>query len=184
MPRHISITPEKEQEILAALTRDSHASRVARTLGDVSYATVWRVANGKNADGKTIDLEAGRAAKGYKRPGGTCRKNRSEPVDSRPGGARAAWRFGGDAMRSENRGAGPTGLAYCVRRSPDGCVVVELHPGDREQILASGLAIADAEDPCIRKIDELRGAVLPLSEDPAPDRSTRRRKVRQLAFKL
>jgi len=67
MPRHIPITPEKGQEILAALTRDSHAARVARTLGDVSYATVWRAANGKNADGKTIDLEAGRAAKGYKR---------------------------------------------------------------------------------------------------------------------
>jgi transcriptional regulator with XRE-family HTH domain len=41
MPR---ITPQKEQDILAALGKDAHASRVARTLGDVSYATVWRVA--------------------------------------------------------------------------------------------------------------------------------------------
>ena len=87
-------------------------------------------------------------------------------------------------MRLANRGAEPTGLAYFVRRPPDGCAVVELHPGDREQILASGLAIADAEDLCIRKIDEVRGAVLRRSEDPAPDRITRYRKARQLAFKL
>ena len=45
MPRNIPITPEKEQEIIAALEKDSHASRVARTLGDVSYTTVWRVAD-------------------------------------------------------------------------------------------------------------------------------------------
>lgn len=61
MPR-LPITPEKEQEIIAALAQDSHASRVTRALGDVSYATVWRV-----ADRNTIDLEAGRKAKGYKR---------------------------------------------------------------------------------------------------------------------
>jgi hypothetical protein len=62
MRRNGPITAEKEQEILAALEQDSHASRVARTLGDVSYATVWRV-----ADRNAIELEAGRAAKGYKR---------------------------------------------------------------------------------------------------------------------
>jgi transposase-like protein len=62
MRRNGPITPEKEQEILAALEQDSHASRVARTLGDVSYATVWRI-----ADRNAIELEAGREAKGYKR---------------------------------------------------------------------------------------------------------------------
>jgi ribosomal protein S25 len=62
MPRNIPITPEKEQQILAALEKDSHASRVARRLGDVSYATVWRV-----ADRNDIELKAGREAKGYKR---------------------------------------------------------------------------------------------------------------------
>jgi uncharacterized protein YerC len=41
MPR---IPPQKEQDILVALGKDAHASRVARTLGGVSYATVWRVA--------------------------------------------------------------------------------------------------------------------------------------------
>jgi hypothetical protein len=40
MPRNVPLTPEKEEEILAALERDPHASRVARTLRDVSYATV------------------------------------------------------------------------------------------------------------------------------------------------
>jgi hypothetical protein len=44
MPRS-PITPEKEAEVIAALTEDAHASRVARTLGTVSYATVWRIAN-------------------------------------------------------------------------------------------------------------------------------------------
>jgi hypothetical protein len=61
MPR-VPITPEKEQEIIVALAKDSHASRVARALGNVSYATVWRV-----ADRNEIDLKAGREAKGYKR---------------------------------------------------------------------------------------------------------------------
>ena len=61
MPRP-SITSEKEEAIIAALDRDSHASRVARALGDVSYATVWRVAQRKG-----IELAAGRDAKGYKR---------------------------------------------------------------------------------------------------------------------
>jgi hypothetical protein len=61
MPRP-SITSEKEEAIIAALDRDAHASRVTRALGDVSYATVWRVAARKG-----IDLAAGRAAKGYKR---------------------------------------------------------------------------------------------------------------------
>ena len=62
MPRNVPLTPEKEEEILAALARDAHASRVARRLGDVSYATVWRV-----ADRNDIELKAGREAKGYKR---------------------------------------------------------------------------------------------------------------------
>ena len=53
---------EKEEAIIAALDRDSHASRVARAFGDVSYATVWPVAQRKG-----IDLAAGREAKGYKR---------------------------------------------------------------------------------------------------------------------
>ena len=51
MPRNVPITPEKEQEIIAALEKDSHASRVARTLGDVSYATVWRVADRNDIEG-------------------------------------------------------------------------------------------------------------------------------------
>ena len=72
MPRKVPITPEKEQEIIAALEKDSHASRVARTLGDVSYATVWRV-----ADRNAIALKAAEkpwAGRAYRRECG--RKSR------------------------------------------------------------------------------------------------------------
>ena len=62
MSRNVPITPEKEQEIIAALEKDSHASRVARTLGNVSYATVWRV-----ADRNAIALKAGRETMGRPR---------------------------------------------------------------------------------------------------------------------
>ena len=70
MPRKVPITPEKEQEIIAALEKDSHASRVARTLGDVSYATGWRV-----ADRNAIALKAGRETMGRPRlPAGVWAK--------------------------------------------------------------------------------------------------------------
>src|SRR5215469_16913093 len=62
MPRNVPITPEKEREIIAPLEKDSHASRVARTLGDVSYATAWRV-----ADRNDIVLKAGRETMGRPR---------------------------------------------------------------------------------------------------------------------
>src|SRR5215468_2740399 len=62
MSRNVPITPEKGQEIIAALEKDSHVSRVARTLGDVSYATVWRV-----ADRNAIALKAGRETLGRPR---------------------------------------------------------------------------------------------------------------------
>jgi hypothetical protein len=62
MPRNVPLTPEKEEEILAALERDPHASRVARALRDVSYATVWRV-----ADRAGIELTAGRETMGRPR---------------------------------------------------------------------------------------------------------------------
>jgi hypothetical protein len=62
MPRKLPLLLEKEEEILAALKKDPHASRVARTLGDVSYATVWRV-----ADRAGIELTAGRETMGRPR---------------------------------------------------------------------------------------------------------------------
>jgi hypothetical protein len=62
MPRNVPLSPEKEEEILAALEKDPHASRVARTLRDVSYATVWRV-----AERAGIELTAGRETMGRPR---------------------------------------------------------------------------------------------------------------------
>jgi hypothetical protein len=112
MTRYVPITPEKKEIIAAALEKDPHASRVARTLGDVSYATVWRVADRNN-----IALTAGRETMGHPRlpaeaveanrdrgggePGGNAAsagaQNRGQPRDGRPGGARPSGRchFGG-----------------------------------------------------------------------------------------
>jgi len=61
MARGFPITLTQEEEIIAALEADPHASRVARKLG-VSFATVWR-----RAERAGIELTAGREAKGYKR---------------------------------------------------------------------------------------------------------------------
>jgi transposase-like protein len=69
MGRGVPITLAKEEEIIAALEVDAHASRVARKLG-VSFSTVWR-----RAERAGIELTAGRAAKGYKRlPAEQCAK--------------------------------------------------------------------------------------------------------------
>jgi hypothetical protein len=84
----------------------------------------------------------------------------------------------------ENRGSRQTGMAYFVRRSRDGCAVIGLHPDHREAIIASGLALTEAEDLCVRKIDEMRGPAPPPSDDRGPDRIIRRRNARQLAFKF
>jgi transcriptional regulator with XRE-family HTH domain len=61
MPRGVPITADKVEEIIAALEKTPHASRVAGRLG-VSFSTVWR-----RAEQAGIELTAGREAKGYKR---------------------------------------------------------------------------------------------------------------------
>jgi DNA-binding XRE family transcriptional regulator len=53
------ISQDTERRIIAALEKDGHASRVTRALGDVSYATVWRVAHRYS-----IVLTAGRKTMG------------------------------------------------------------------------------------------------------------------------
>jgi hypothetical protein len=78
------------------------------------------------------------------------------------------------------------GVAYFVRRSREGCSVIELHTDDREEIVESGLALADAENLCARKIDDMRIAGAPDSLDllePGP-RQQMKRRTRQLAFKF
>jgi hypothetical protein len=65
MPRNnraLALAPDKEEKIKAALEADPHALRVTRLLGDVSYATVWRV-----ADRHEIPLTAGRETMGRPR---------------------------------------------------------------------------------------------------------------------
>src|SRR5439155_21718923 len=63
VPKRSNHVWEKEQEIIAALEKDPHASRVARALGDVSYATASRI-----ADRNAIALAAGRETMGRRLP--------------------------------------------------------------------------------------------------------------------
>jgi hypothetical protein len=62
--------------------------------------------------------------------------------------------------------------------------VIKLYPDDREEVIASGLDLTGAERLCVRKIDEMRGASPPPSNDPGPSRIAGRRKARKLAFKF
>jgi hypothetical protein len=89
----------------------------------------------------------------------------------------------------ETRRSKRAAVAFFIRRSRDGCSVIELHPDDREQVVESGLALADAENLCGRKMDEMRRAAMPLSldlpHDPGPRPELKpRRGARQLAFKF
>lgn len=77
-------------------------------------------------------------------------------------------------------------MAYFVRRSRDGSAVIQLHLDDREEIIASGLALSDAEDLCVGKIEAMRAAAPPrpaISEQD-PQSLIGRRSARQLAFKF
>jgi hypothetical protein len=56
---HPPITPETKSRIISALEKDAHASRVARTLGDVSYATVWRIADDSGTRGEGLPASFG-----------------------------------------------------------------------------------------------------------------------------
>ena len=82
----------------------------------------------------------------------------------------------------------PAGLAYFIRRRGDECAVIELQPGDREKVIASGLAPGDAEDLCAARIEALRQAAssLPLADTgPAPAApKMKKHGGRQLAFKF
>ena len=47
-------------------------------------------------------------------------------------------------------------MAYFIRRSGDNCAGIQLHPDDREEVIASGLAPGEAEDLCAARIEEKR----------------------------
>jgi hypothetical protein len=82
----------------------------------------------------------------------------------------------------------PAGLAYFIRRCGDECAVIELQPGDREVVLASGLAPGNAENLCASRIEALRTAAPPLPlADAAPAPAApkmKKRGGRQLAFRF
>jgi hypothetical protein len=80
------------------------------------------------------------------------------------------------------------GMGYFMRRSGDDRSVIQLHPGDREEVVESGLSRADAEKLYERKLDGLRLASPPASLDlPEPERRPRIPRgpsARQLAWKF
>jgi S1-C subfamily serine protease len=78
-------------------------------------------------------------------------------------------------------------MAYFIRRCGDDCTRIELHPDDREEIVAKGLAPGDAEDLCASKIEGMRAAAAPplFDADPGAAPSIKpRRHARQLVFKF
>lgn len=105
---NVPITPEKEGEIIVALEKDFHASRVARTLGDVSYATVWRVAHrygialttGRETMGRRLAAERRAAVIAARRANPDAPQNE---LRSRPGSAARAC--GGSRAMAAARGA-------------------------------------------------------------------------------
>ena len=79
-------------------------------------------------------------------------------------------------------------MAYFIRRSGDECDVIELQPGDREVVIASGLAAGEAEALCVGKVEALRAAApeLPRADTgpaPAPPKMKKHGR-RQLAFRF
>jgi hypothetical protein len=59
---------------------------------------------------------------------------------------------------SGSRRAKRRGIAYFIRRTGAECAVIALHPDDREETIASGLPLADAEDLCVSQLDQMRPA--------------------------
>jgi hypothetical protein len=117
---------------------------------------------------------------------------RGQPLDGRPRGARAprGAAAGGMTGLSGNARPGRSGMAYFIRRRGDDCSVIALHPDDREEVIATGLPIGDAEDLCVSKIEAMRGTkpALPFADivtGPAPAAPPRKKHGgRQLAFRF
>jgi hypothetical protein len=63
-------------------------------------------------------------------------------------------------------------MAYFIRRSGGECTVIELHPDNREKVIASGMAIGEAEDLRASKIEAMRStkSASPVDTGPAPRR--------------
>jgi hypothetical protein len=84
----------------------------------------------------------------------------------------------------KSRRSRPSGIAYFIRRSGDDCAVIGLHPDDREQVVASGLAFREAEDLCAIRIEETHAAAPAPLHNPGALRSRRAPTPRQLALKF
>jgi hypothetical protein len=114
---------------------------------------------------------------------------RRKPVDRRPRGAGATHDPGAGRMTrvSGGRRAIRSGIAYFIRRTGADCAVIALHPDDREETIASGLPLADAEDLCVSQLDQMRPEPVTHSVDggePQPRSPPRMKKHRgrQLVF--
>jgi hypothetical protein len=78
-------------------------------------------------------------------------------------------------------------VAYFIRRSGNGCAVIELHPDDREEVVQGGLTLIEAEILCAMRIADLPKSAPPQIGDELPalrQRVKPRRDARQLALKF
>ena len=73
-------------------------------------------------------------------------------------------------------------VAYFIRGGGESWAVIELHPDNREKVVAAGLSLKEAEAICMSKLEEIvRAAPVDSAltpEDIAPQRP------RQFAFKF
>ena len=75
------------------------------------------------------------------------------------------------------------GVAYFVRGYGERWAVIRLYPDDREEIVADGLSILEAEILAAMKIEDLPREAP--SEEPAVEESSlRRRRSRQMSLKF
>jgi hypothetical protein len=77
-------------------------------------------------------------------------------------------------------------VAYFIRRRGDVCAVIELHAGDREEVVQDGLSPIEAEILCAAKIADLPGAAAqqPVAPMESEEVTPQPRTARQLTLKL
>jgi hypothetical protein len=77
-------------------------------------------------------------------------------------------------------------VTYFVRGGGASWAVIELHTDNREEVVADGLSVIEAEILCVMKIEDTHKPVSPPAGEPQVDdkHEKNRAPVRQLAFKF
>jgi hypothetical protein len=77
------------------------------------------------------------------------------------------------------------GVAYFVQGSGESWAVIKLYPDDREEVVRDGLSLAEAEEFCVARLEDVARAAPDVGEGLlVEDIAPRRRRGRQLAFKF